>query len=52
VIRIVAEVGDLVQRTGDGRTGWILGGQTIERSDGAMCDLHRAHGNKESGFLG
>jgi hypothetical protein len=23
---IVARVGDLVQRTGDGRTGWILSG--------------------------
>jgi hypothetical protein len=31
-MRIVAGVGDLVQRTGDGRTGRVLGGQAIERS--------------------
>jgi hypothetical protein len=35
VTRIVARVGDLVQRTGDGRTGRVLGGRTIERSSGA-----------------
>jgi hypothetical protein len=38
-MRIVAVVGDLVQMTGDGRTGRILGGRVIERSGGAMCDL-------------
>jgi hypothetical protein len=38
VMRIVAGVGDLVQR--------------IERSAGAMCGLHRARGDKERGFLG
>jgi hypothetical protein len=42
----------MVQRTGDGRTCWVLGGQVIERSGGAMCDLHRAHGDEEHGFLG
>jgi hypothetical protein len=52
VTRIVAGVGDLVQRTGDGRTGWVLGGRAIERSGGAVCGLHRARGNKERGFLG
>jgi hypothetical protein len=35
-IRIVAGVGDLVQRTGDGRTGRVLGGRAIERSGGAV----------------
>ena len=50
--RIVAGVGDLVQRTGDGRTGRVLGGQTIERSGGAVCGLYRAHGDEERGFLG
>jgi hypothetical protein len=42
--RIMAGVGDLVQRTADGRTGRILGGRAIERSDGAMCGLHHARG--------
>jgi hypothetical protein len=45
-------VGDLVQRTGDGHTGRVLGDQTIERSGGAVCGLHRAHGDEEHGFLG
>jgi hypothetical protein len=51
-IRIVAGVGDLVQRTGDGRTGRVLGGRVIERSGGAMCRLHCAHGDEERRFLG
>jgi hypothetical protein len=51
-MRIVAGVGDLVQRTGDGRTGWVLGDQVIERSGGIMCGLHRAHGDEVCGFLG
>jgi hypothetical protein len=42
-MRTVAGVGDLVQRIGDGRTGRVLGGQTIERSGGAVCGLHLAH---------
>jgi hypothetical protein len=50
--RIVVGVGDLVQRSGDGRTGRVLGGRTIERSGGAVCGLHRAHGDEERGFLG
>jgi hypothetical protein len=50
--RIVAGVGDLMQRTGDGRTGRVLGGRVIERSDGTVCGLHRAHGEEERGFLG
>jgi hypothetical protein len=35
--RIVAGVGDLVQMTGDGRTGRVLGGRAIERSGGTVC---------------
>jgi hypothetical protein len=38
--RIVARVEDLVQRTGDDRTGQVLGGRMIERSGGAVCGLH------------
>jgi hypothetical protein len=51
-MRIVAGVGDLVQRTRDGRTGWVLGGRAIERSGGTMCSLHRVRGDDEHGFLG
>jgi hypothetical protein len=50
--RIVARVGDLVQRIGDCRTGRILDGRVIERSGGAVCGLHHAHGDEERGFLG
>jgi hypothetical protein len=45
-------VGDLVLRTGDGRTGRVLDGRTIEGSDDAVCSLHHARGNEEHGFLG
>jgi hypothetical protein len=48
----IAGVGDLVQRTGDGRTGRVLGGRVVERSGGAVCGLHRARGDEECGFLG
>jgi hypothetical protein len=51
-MRIVTEVGDLVQRTGDGRTCRLLGGRVIERSGDAMCGLYRAHGDEEREFLG
>jgi hypothetical protein len=43
--RTVARVGDLVQRTRDGRTGRILGGRTVERSGDAVCGLHLARGD-------
>jgi hypothetical protein len=49
--KIVAGVGDLVQRIGDGRTGWILSGWMIDRSGGAVCSLHHARGDEERGFL-
>jgi hypothetical protein len=50
--RIMAAVGDLVQRIGDGRTGRVLDGRAIERSGGVMCGLHCARGDEERGFLG
>jgi hypothetical protein len=49
---IVAEVWDLVQRTKNSRTCWVLGGQTIERSGDTMCDLHRACEDDKRRFLG
>jgi hypothetical protein len=52
VTRIMAGVGDLVQRTRDDRTGRVLGGRAIERTGGIVCGLHRAHGDEERGFLG
>jgi hypothetical protein len=51
-MRIVAGVGDLLQRTEDGRTGLVLGGRMIGRSGDAVCALHRAHGDEKHGFLG
>jgi hypothetical protein len=48
----VARVGDLVQRTGDGRTGRVLGCRAVERSGGAVCGLHLACGDQKRGFLG
>jgi hypothetical protein len=50
-MRNVAGVGDLVQRTGDGRTGRVLGDRTIERSGDTVCGLHRARGDEECEFL-
>jgi hypothetical protein len=32
--------------------GWILDGQTIERSGDIVCGLHRTQGDKEHMFLG
>jgi hypothetical protein len=43
--RTMAGVGDLVQRTEDGRTGRVLDDWVVERSGGAMCGLHLAHGD-------
>jgi hypothetical protein len=50
--RTVVGVGDLVQRTTDGRTGRVLGGRAVERSGRAVCGLHLARGDEERGFLG
>jgi hypothetical protein len=44
-MRTVAGVGDLVQRTEDGRTGRVLGGRVVERSGGVVCGLHLARGD-------
>jgi hypothetical protein len=38
----VAGVGDLVQRTEDGRTGRVLDDRAVERSVDAVCSLHLA----------
>jgi hypothetical protein len=51
MMRIVAGVGDMVQRTGDGRTGRVHGGRAIERSGGAACDLHHHVETRSMGFL-
>jgi hypothetical protein len=50
-MKIVAGVGDLIQRTDDDCTGRILDGRTIERLGGAVCGLHHARGYEERGFL-
>jgi hypothetical protein len=52
VTRTVAGVGDLVQRSGDGRTGQVLGDRVVERSGGTVCGLHLARGDLERRFLG
>jgi hypothetical protein len=51
-MRIVAGVGDLVQRTGDGCIGQVLSGPTIERSGDVVCGLYRARGDEEREFFG
>jgi hypothetical protein len=51
VTRIVPGVEDMVQRIGDGRTGQVLSGWTIERSGGVECGLHRARGDEKRRFL-
>jgi hypothetical protein len=48
----MARVGDMVQRTGNGHTGQVLGGRVIERSGDVVCRLHRARGDEKHGFLG
>jgi hypothetical protein len=45
VTRIVVGVGDLVQRTGDGRTGRVLDGRAVKRLGGAVCGLHLTRGD-------
>jgi hypothetical protein len=43
---IVAGVGDLVQRTGDGRIGRVLSDRMIGRSGDVVCGLHHACGDE------
>jgi hypothetical protein len=45
VTRTMAGVGDLVQRTGDGHTGRVLGGRAVKRSGCALCGLHLIRGD-------
>jgi hypothetical protein len=45
VMMTMVGVGDLVQRTGVGRTGWVLGGRVVERSGSAVCGLHLTRGD-------
>jgi hypothetical protein len=51
-MRIVVGVGDLVERTGDGRKSRVLSARTIRRSGDIVCVLHLARGDEERGFLG
>jgi hypothetical protein len=51
VTRIMTGVGDLIQRTGDGRTCQVLSGREIERSGDVVCDLHRARVDEKHEFL-
>jgi hypothetical protein len=51
-MRIVEGVGDLVRRTGDGRTGWVFGGRAIKRLGDIVCGLYCAKRDDECGFLG
>jgi hypothetical protein len=51
VMRIMAGVGDLVQRIEDGRTGRVLGGWTIGRTCDIVCGLHHDVETRSSGFL-
>jgi hypothetical protein len=52
-MRIVAGVGDLVQRTRDSRTGQVLDGRMIGRSGDVMYGLHhtRADGGARISWL-
>jgi hypothetical protein len=52
VMRIVAGVGDLVQRIEDGRTGQVFGGRVIKKLGGAVCGLHHVRRDEEREFLG
>jgi hypothetical protein len=52
VTMVVAGVGNLMQRIGDGRTDRVLGGRAIERSGDAVCGLHRERGDEKHEFLG
>jgi hypothetical protein len=51
-MRIVAGVGDMVQRIRDDRTGRVLSGPAIEIAGGVIYSLHRARGDEEREFLG
>jgi hypothetical protein len=40
-------IGDLMQRTRDGRTDRVLGGRAIKRSGDIVCGLHHARGDEK-----
>jgi hypothetical protein len=46
-MRIMAGVGDLVQRITNGRTDQVLDDRMIEMSGGAVCGLYRAREDDE-----
>jgi hypothetical protein len=50
-MRIMVGIVDLVQRIDDDRIGQVLDDRTIRMLGDAMCDLHRARGDKERMFL-
>jgi hypothetical protein len=50
--RIMAGVGDLVQKTRDCHTGRVLSGRAIKRSGDVVCGLHHARRDEKRGFLG
>jgi hypothetical protein len=50
-MKIMTRVGDLVQSSGDGRTGRVLGRRTIGWLGDVVCGLHRARVDKELRFL-
>jgi hypothetical protein len=49
---IMVRIGDLVQRTRDGRICRVLCDQTNGRLGDAVRDLHHACGDEEREFLG
>jgi hypothetical protein len=49
---IMVGVGDLVQRTRDGRISRVLDDRTIGMSDDVVCGLYRTHEDKKHVFLG
>jgi hypothetical protein len=51
-MRIMAGVGDLVQRTEDDRTCQVLSDRMVEGSGDVVCSLHRAQEDEERGFFG
>jgi hypothetical protein len=51
-MRIVAGVGDQVQRTVGDNTYRVLGGRAIKRSDGAVCGLYHTRRVEDREFLG
>jgi hypothetical protein len=51
-MKIVAGVGDLVQRTGDGHIGRVLSSRAIKKLGLTVCGLHHARRDEKRRFLG